>query len=130
MNAAVASFRPAALTALRGAAAVLLLGLTWEGLVIFFHINPYYLPRLSVILEAIAAVPDAYIAGFLRTLTETVMGFTMGALVGVFNGVIFQRSRLLKELIFPFLLFPRRSRSSPLVPWWCCGLATPSWPRP
>ncbi len=112
MSTAAASLWSAALTALRGAAVVIFLGLLWEGLVIFFHIKPYYLPRLSIILGAIAAVPEAYVAGFFRTLIETVMGFTLGALIGVFNGVLFQRSRLLRELIFPVFII---SQTIPVI---------------
>ncbi|MFA4914400.1 MAG: hypothetical protein WC590_12255, partial [Burkholderiaceae bacterium] len=91
MSTAAASIRPAALTVLRGAAAIVLMGLAWEAIVVLFSVNPYYLPRLSVILTSITAVPDAYIAGFMRTLSETLLGFTFGVVVGVFNGVMFHR---------------------------------------
>ncbi len=112
MNAAVASIGPGVLTVLRGAAAVVLMGLAWEAIVVLFSVDPYYLPRLSTILQSIAAVPDAYIAGFVRTLSETLLGFTFGVIVGVFNGVIFHRSRLLKELIFPIFII---SQTIPVI---------------
>ncbi|RYF56659.1 MAG: ABC transporter permease [Comamonadaceae bacterium] len=112
MSTAAASIRPAALTVLRGAAAIVLMGLAWEAIVVLFSVNPYYLPRLSVILTSITAVPDAYIAGFMRTLSETLLGFTFGVVVGVFNGVMFHRSRLLKELIFPIFII---SQTIPVI---------------
>jgi len=112
MSTAAASIRPAALTVLRGAAAIVLMGLAWEAIVLLFSVNPYYLPRLSVILTSITTVPDAYIAGFMRTLSETLLGFTFGVVVGVFNGVMFHRSRLLKELIFPIFII---SQTIPVI---------------
>jgi NitT/TauT family transport system permease protein len=112
MNTAAASFRLATRTVLQAAAAIVILGLSWEGLTIYFQINPYYLPRLSTILAAIAATPEAYISGFIRTLTETLIGFTMGVVVGVFNGVLFHRSRLLRELVFPFFII---SQTIPVI---------------
>jgi len=112
MSAAAASIRPGALTVLRGAAAVVLMGLAWEAIVVVFGINAYYLPRLSAILQSIASVPDAYVSGFVRTLTETLLGFTFGVVVGVFNGVMFHRSRLLKELIFPIFII---SQTIPVI---------------
>ena len=112
MSAAAASIGPGLLTVLRGAAAVVLMGIAWEAIVVLFGVNPYYLPRLSTILQSIVAVPDAYIAGFLRTLSETLLGFTFGVIVGVFNGVIFHRSRLLKELVFPIFII---SQTIPVI---------------
>lgn len=99
-------------TGLQGAATVLAIGLLWEGLVFFIGIQPYYLPRLSDILMSIIDVPDAYVAGFLRTMTETLLGFAIGALVGVANGVIFSQSRLLRETIFPLFVI---SQTIPVI---------------
>lgn len=112
MSTAAASIGPGLLTVLRGAAAVVLMGIAWEAIVVLFGVNPYYLPRLSLILQSIVAVPDAYVAGFLRTLSETLLGFTFGVIVGVFNGVIFHRSRLLKELVFPIFII---SQTIPVI---------------
>ncbi len=49
--------------------------------------RPFYLPRLSSVYEAVAMAPWVYLAGFGRTLAETVLGFAAGALVGVGNGL-------------------------------------------
>ncbi len=61
----------------------------WEGAVLLFGIRPYYLPRLSTILTAMAATPRAYVDGFLRTLAETLIGFASGGAFGVLMGVAF-----------------------------------------
>jgi len=87
----------------------LLLGLVvaaviWEGAVQLFGIRPYYLPRLSTILMAIAATPRAYVDGFLRTLAETLIGFASGGAFGVLMGVVFFRVRALREMVFPIFV--------------------------
>lgn len=112
MNAVIASIRPAVLSLLRGATAIAIMGLVWEAIVVIFSIDPYYLPRLSAILQSIAEVPDAYISGFIRTMSETLLGFTFGVVVGVFNGVMFHRFRLLKELVFPLFII---SQTIPVI---------------
>lgn len=112
MKSSTLAGRTAALTVLRGAAVVALIGVLWEAVVTVAGIKPYYLPRLSAILGAIAAVPDAYAWGFARTLAETLLGYAAGALVGVFNGVLFHRSRLLRELVFPLFVI---SQTIPVI---------------
>jgi NitT/TauT family transport system permease protein len=90
-------------------AARLLLGLAvtavvWEGAVQLFGIRPVYLPRLSTILMSVAATPQAYINGFLRTLAETVLGFVAGAAFGILTGIAFFRLRALKDMVFPIFV--------------------------
>lgn len=99
------------------APARLLLGLlvaaaVWQGAVIGFGIRPVYLPRLTIILSAIAATPMAYAAGFLRTLSETLIGFTAGCLVGVLNGVVLFRAPKLRDMLFPLFVI---SQTIPVI---------------
>lgn len=72
-----------------------------EGLIVAFGVKPWYVPRPSLVLNAILATPQPYIQGFLRTLTETLMGFASGAVFGIAIAVVFFRAKVLKELIFP-----------------------------
>ena len=76
----------------------------WEGAVVLFGIRPEYLPRLSAILSTIAAAPEAYAAGFVRTLLETLIGFAAGVVVGVLNGVLFLRAPVLRDMLFPIFV--------------------------
>ncbi|MBP0493287.1 ABC transporter permease [Roseomonas indoligenes] len=112
MSGAVALPAPRGAAGLRRAAPVLMglgrlvLGLgiaaaVWEGAVLGFGIRPEYLPRLSAILSTIAATPEAYAAGFLRTALETLIGFAAGVAVGVLNGVLFLRAPVLRDMLFP-----------------------------
>jgi NitT/TauT family transport system permease protein len=96
---------PAALgSVLRGAVALAIAALVWEGAVILFGIRPYYLPRLSVIAAAITLAPRAYMDGFLRTLAETLIGFVAGGAFGAFTGIAFFRLRALREMVFPLFV--------------------------
>lgn len=103
---------PAACALLRGGAAMLLIAAIWEGAVLAFGITPHYLPRLSDILASIAGLPDAYIEGFVHTLSETLLGYAVGMLVGVFNAIVFHRSRWLRETIFPLFVI---SQTIPVI---------------
>jgi len=102
----------AAAVLLRGAAGIVAVGVLWELVVRVGGIKPYYLPSLSSILQAIAALPATYAGSFLRTLSETVLGYAAGAVVGVVNGVIFHRVRLLRELVFPLFII---SQTIPVI---------------
>jgi NitT/TauT family transport system permease protein len=83
---------------------LVVVALVWEGAVRLFGIKPYYLPRLSVILETIAATPRAYVDGFLRTLAETLIGFVAGGAFGISIGIAFFRLRTLREMVFPIFV--------------------------
>lgn len=91
---------PAARLAL-GLAAVALL---WEGSVVAFAIRPFYLPRLSAILAAIAATPAAYLGSLLHTAAETLIGLAAGAAFGMGMAILFFRVRALREMIFPIFI--------------------------
>src|SRR4051812_47470275 len=73
------SASPAWFKAVRVLLSLIAVGIAWEAAVVIFSIKPHYLPRLSLVLQAIAATPDAYVSGFLRTLAESLIGFASGA---------------------------------------------------
>jgi NitT/TauT family transport system permease protein len=84
--------------------ALAVVAVAWEGLVVLLDIKPYYLPRLSLILQAMAATPRAYVDGFLRTAAETLIGFTTGGLFGIVLGTVFFRARALRDMLFPIFI--------------------------
>lgn len=90
--------------ALRLLGGVLLAALAWEALVRLLGIRPHILPPLSEVLAALALTPRAYLAGFGRTLAETLIGFAAGALVGVGNGVLFLRAPALRDMLLPVFI--------------------------
>lgn len=102
MNAAV--MRRGAGQALRVALVLVAVGVAWEALVVSLSIKPYYLPRLSLVLQAMAASPQAYIDGFLRTAAEALIGFTAGGLFGVGVGILFYRMPAVRDMVFPMFI--------------------------
>ncbi|GHC82681.1 ABC transporter permease [Pseudorhodoferax aquiterrae] len=107
-RAASAPPRPATNGALRRAArvalALLAVGIVWEAAVVLLSVQPHYLPRLSLVLQAIVATPDAYWSGFVRTLSEALMGFSAGAVFGIGIGVLFYRAPVLRDMVFPLFI--------------------------
>ena len=89
---------------LRLALGLAVVAVAWEGLVVLVGIKPYYLPRLSVILQAILATPNAYVDGFVRTALETLIGFAAGSVFGIAIGILFFRVRALRDMIFPIFI--------------------------
>jgi NitT/TauT family transport system permease protein len=75
-----------------------------EGLIVLFGVRPYYIPRPSLALAAIMATPAPYVQGFLRTFSETLLGFLAGGLFGIGMGIVFFRARALRELVFPIFV--------------------------
>ncbi|HEY0122446.1 MAG TPA: ABC transporter permease [Rhizobium sp.] len=84
--------------------AVVVLLLVIEVIILAFGIRPYYLPRPSAIVTAIAMAPQAYLAGLWRTFLETALGFVAGSLFGVLVAIVFHRWAMLKDLFFPLFI--------------------------
>ncbi len=89
---------------LRVLLAVVAVGLAWEAAVVLFSVKPHYLPRLSLVLQAMAATPEAYLSGFGRTLSEALIGFLLGAAFGIGIGMLFFRMPVLRDMVFPLFI--------------------------
>ncbi|MDB5953461.1 ABC transporter permease [Ramlibacter sp.] len=98
--------------AARWAIALVLAAVAWEALVVALAVKPQYVPRLSLILQAVVATPQPYVAGFLRTMAEALIGFVAGAVFGVSVGVLFHRRQLLREMVFPLFVI---SQTIPVI---------------
>jgi len=96
--------REALLRAWRPLLLLIAFGVAWELLVVVFAIRPYFVPRLSLILQAIATNPQPYIDGFLRTAAEALSGYAMGTLFGVAVAVLFFRVGVLRDMVFPLFV--------------------------
>lgn len=106
------TMRAALASLLQGLALIAVVAAVWEGAVVAFDISPYYLPKLSTIVAAMLQAPDAYVAGFVRTLSETLLGYVSGAIVGVAIGVVFRQWRTLREVVFPIFVI---SQTIPVI---------------
>ena len=91
---------------------VVILAVLWEGATRLFKVSPFYLPPLSAVIDTLAANPRDFLAAALRTLSETVIGYVAGILVGVASGAMFFQLRLLRELFFPLFII---SQTIPVI---------------
>jgi NitT/TauT family transport system permease protein len=104
--------RRALVRAARVLAGLVVFGLAWEALVLLFGLKPHQVPRLSLVLQALAATPQPYVDGFLRTLAEALLGFAAGAVFGVAVGIAFFRMRVLRDMVFPIFVI---SQTIPVI---------------
>jgi NitT/TauT family transport system permease protein len=98
--------------ALRLAGGLAAVAVAWQASVLLFGIRPYYLPKLTVVLDAIAATPDAYAASVARTAAETLFGYVAGAAFGILLGSVFFRYKVLKDTFFPLFVI---SQTIPVI---------------
>src|SRR5271170_6115945 len=81
--------------ALRMAVTLLGLAVAWEALVRGLAIPGYYLPPFSAVCLQVWRSPDLFLAGVLRTGSETLLGFAAGGLFGLFSGILFVHVRVI-----------------------------------
>jgi len=85
-------------------AAIAAVTLAWWALVPLLRIEPRYLPPLAaVVRDGMSVWPDL-LAGFWRTLVETLLGFAAGALLGIACGIGFAHVRLMERAVFPLFV--------------------------
>jgi NitT/TauT family transport system permease protein len=78
--------------------------IAWEVLARTYGSTGSVLPPLSVIVSDAFANRLPLSRGFLRTLTETVLGFVPGAVFGFMAGAVFARLRVAERMFFPLFL--------------------------
>jgi NitT/TauT family transport system permease protein len=90
---------------IRSPAPVLIaVALLWWFVVPALRVEPRYLPPLiTVVADARSIWPDL-LAGFWRTLIETLIGFALGSAFGIASGVGFAHSRWLERGLFPIFV--------------------------
>ncbi|TDT99612.1 NitT/TauT family transport system permease protein [Azorhizobium sp. AG788] len=75
--------RPRSLTLQRGMLGIVLFVLAWEGIARGFHLPAYTLPAVSDILASIYAKRAVLLTAAGFTLTEALVGYVLGALIGI-----------------------------------------------
>jgi len=86
--------------------------LLWQAVVVVFHVQGYIAPRP---LDAIRAVTDNWsllsplVAQIIK---ETVYGFLLGAVIGIFFGVVMSKIPLVQRLLYPMLVL---SQAVPVI---------------
>ncbi|HZQ05393.1 MAG TPA: ABC transporter permease [Anaerolineae bacterium] len=95
--------------------AVVLLGIAvaWEIIVTVRNISPIILPKPSAILLNLIQDPAYYfVENGLITFAEAVIGFLLGAVVGISLAAVLARSRLLERSVFPLIVL---IKATPIV---------------
>ncbi|RAI02198.1 ABC transporter permease [Acuticoccus sediminis] len=83
-----------------------------EALVSVLDLPVTTVPRPSVIAAEIARAPSTYAGAVWRTFLESFLGFVAGGIFGVATGVVFSRSRTLREMFLPLFVI---SQTIPVI---------------
>ena len=78
--------------------------LAWLVAVPLFAVKARYLPALPVVIRDGWSVGPDLLAGFWRTLVETVLGFLLGSGFGLLCGVVFASVRIIERAVFPLFV--------------------------
>lgn len=92
--------------------AIILTIVLWEAAVIFFEVEPWLLPRPSVIVVELFTVWPTFYPHLLSTLSLAISGFTIGATVGLIVAVTLHLFKAVKETFYPFLIL---SQNIPII---------------
>lgn len=76
----------------------------WEVVVRLFGVSGNIMPKASAVLSDVAGNHEVLGRGVMRTLTETVLGFAIGGLIGFTFGSLFAASRIAERLLFPLFI--------------------------
>ena len=76
----------------------------WLIAVPLFAVKARYLPALPTVIEDGWSVWPALLAGFWRTLVETLLGFLTGSAFGIACGVVFANVRVINRAVFPLFV--------------------------
>lgn len=85
----------------RGVLGLVLFVLAWEGVARGFHLPAYTLPAVSDILASIYAKRAILLTAAGFTLTEAVVGYVIGALIGVGLAVIITLAPITRNVLLP-----------------------------
>ncbi|NOY57023.1 MAG: ABC transporter permease [Actinobacteria bacterium] len=82
----------------------LLVVLGWELLTIVTHADPRIYPAPSEIVVALFKSPGSMLSNARITTLEMVLGFTLGAVVGISIGVLLAYSKVVRSAVYPWLI--------------------------
>lgn len=88
----------------------------WEGAVAAFDIPTYLFPAPTAIVRELMAKQDLYLDALWITTVESIIGFLAAVVVGVVLGVLFARSPVVEELVYPFLNIVRVTPTVAIAP--------------
>ncbi|WP_211266646.1 ABC transporter permease [Halotalea alkalilenta] len=80
------------------------LGLIWQVSSSMLGVPDYYLPGLDSIFSMLHRHPSPFIAGFVRTASEMLLGLGAGTAFGLCCGVALHRFVMLRQMLLPLLV--------------------------
>ncbi len=102
----------------------------WEGLVNFYHIPSYLIAPPSMVLRALIKgfSSNLYFLHFQYTIIEVLLGFAIGAVVGIFLGAFIAQFRLVEKTLYPYLVafqtLPKIAIAPLLILWFGFGISS------
>ncbi len=109
----------ALLRVLRGARVWLVLLasiLAWWLVVEAFGVPIYLFPSPVDVIKELSQAPQLYLEALLTTTVESIVGFVLAALIGILLAVVMAKSRLLEDLLFPYLNIMRITPVVAIIP--------------
>ncbi len=100
------------------AGAAILFLLAWQAIVIIGDYPPYILPGPAVVAERFVSGWTDGIIGphFWTTLSEVLLGLTVGAVAGILTGILLARSRLAARMLSPYIVAAQATPILALAP--------------
>jgi NitT/TauT family transport system permease protein len=83
---------------------MILVLIVWQVAVSVFDVPSYLLPKPSQILERLITSLPVLSRHFLITVVESLLGFVLGAFLGVFLAVLFVHSKTLELSLYPYAI--------------------------
>ncbi len=102
----------------------------WEGLVKFYHIPSYLIAPPSLVLRSLIKgfSSNLYFLHFQYTMIEVLLGFTIGAIVGILFGALIAQFRLVEKTLYPYLVafqtLPKIAVAPLLILWLGFGISS------
>ncbi|SDG26827.1 ABC transporter permease [Klenkia brasiliensis] len=88
----------------------------WELAVAVLDVPNYLVPAPSAVVRELLVKPELYLGALGSTALAAVLGFAAAVVVGVVLGVLFARSPLVEELVYPFLNIVRVTPTVAIAP--------------
>ncbi|MEW6374333.1 MAG: ABC transporter permease [Thermodesulfobacteriota bacterium] len=102
----------------------------WEGVVKFYSIPIYLIAPPSLVLKSLIKGLSSrlYLLHFQYTIIEVLLGFAIGATVGIFLGALIAQFRLVEKILYPYLVafqtLPKIAIAPLLILWFGFGISS------
>lgn len=101
---------------------LLLVGIIWDRLVVFYQIKPYLLPSPLLVIEAITRNSSKLLGAMGFTALAAFLGLGASLVVGTLVAFLFSQSRWIRSSAYPYVLFLQTVpivAIAPLIVHWC-----------